>query len=63
LQLCAEETGVTALVIRHWHNAAATKFAAEPNASDTRWRVSPHPPPGNVEDTAWLWQLVINLVK
>jgi protein ImuA len=63
LQLCAEETSATALVIRRWHNAAATKFAAEPNASDTRWRVSRHPPPETVEDTAWLWQLVINLVK
>jgi len=52
--------GIAALVIRRWRNAVATKFAAEPNASHMRWRVSPHPPSGKVEDTAWLRQLVIN---
>jgi len=52
--------GIAALVIRRWRNAVATKFAAEPNASHMRWRVSPHPPFGKVEDTAWLRQLVIN---
>jgi protein ImuA len=51
LQLCAEETGVTSLIIRRWRNAKEKAFAGEPNAADTRWRVSPHPSDeGSFED-------------
>src|SRR5580658_8314823 len=42
LQLCAGEGGVTALIIRRWHNIAEKSAAGEPNAAATRWRVSPH---------------------
>jgi protein ImuA len=41
LQLCAGESGVTALIIRRWSNATET----EPNATATRWRIAPHPSP------------------
>lgn len=47
LQLCAEETGVTSLIIRRWRNTKEKEFAGEPNASATRWRVSPHPSPSD----------------
>jgi protein ImuA len=47
LQLCAEETGVSALIIRRWRNTTEKEFAGEPNASSTRWRVSPHPSPSD----------------
>lgn len=46
LQLCAAETGVSALVIRRWRNVAEKHAAGEPNAAATRWRISPHPSPG-----------------
>ena len=45
LQLCAGETGVTALLIRRWRNLNEKSFIDEPNASATRWRVTPHPSP------------------
>ena len=45
LQLCAGETGVTALAIRRWRNTTEKQLAGEPNAAATRWRVSPHPSP------------------
>jgi protein ImuA len=45
LQLCAGETGVTALAIRRWRNTTEKKLAGEPNAAASRWRVSPHPSP------------------
>ena len=41
LQLCAGETGVTALLLRRWRTASEKQFAGEPNAAATRWRVSP----------------------
>jgi protein ImuA len=43
LQLCAGQSGVTALVVRRWHNANERALAGEPNAATTRWRVSPSP--------------------
>jgi len=45
LQLCAAETGVTALLIRRWRNLNEKSFIDEPSASATRWRVTPHPSP------------------
>lgn len=45
LQLCAGESGVTALIIRRWHSMAEKYAAGEPNAAATRWRVSPQPSP------------------
>jgi protein ImuA len=41
LQLCASESGVTALAIRRWYNVREKAFTSEPTASATRWRVSP----------------------
>jgi protein ImuA len=50
LQLCAGESGVTALVIRRWRNSTERAFAEEPTAAATRWRISPSPsPPGGFE--------------
>jgi protein ImuA len=46
LQLCAGESGVSALVIRRWRNVAEKNSAGEPNAAATRWRVAPYPSPG-----------------
>jgi protein ImuA len=40
LQLAAERSGVTALVLRRWRAAAPE---AEPTAAATRWRVTPAP--------------------
>jgi protein ImuA len=37
LQLCAGESGVTALIIRRWSNLSES--AGEPNAAATRWRI------------------------
>lgn len=45
LQLCAGETGVTALVIRRWRNSTEKQFASEPSAASTRWKISPSPSP------------------
>ena len=45
LQLCAGESGVTALIIRRWSNTAEKSGAGEPNAASTRWRIAPHPSP------------------
>ena len=47
LQLCAGESGVTALVIRRWRNATEQSAMGEPNAAATRWRVAPHPSPAS----------------
>jgi protein ImuA len=50
LQLCAEETGVTSLILRRWRSAREKELANEPNAAATRWRVSPHPSlPGDID--------------
>ena len=43
LQLCAGQSGVTALVVRRWHNANERTLAGQPSAATTRWRVSPSP--------------------
>ncbi|WP_159006264.1 damage-inducible mutagenesis protein [Bradyrhizobium sp. S69] len=61
LQLCAEETGVTALVIRRWRNTKEKGLAGEPNAANSRWRVSPHPSNEEMEDMGrqqWRVELV-----
>lgn len=50
LQLAAGQSGVTALVIRRWHNKNDKSRAGEPNAATTRWRVSPHPSPSRAFD-------------
>jgi protein ImuA len=47
LQLCAGESGVTALALRRWRNSAERAFADEPTAAATRWRVSPSPSPSS----------------
>jgi protein ImuA len=47
LQLCAEETGVTPLIIRRWRNTGEKESINEANAAATRWRVSPHPSPAD----------------
>ena len=44
-QLCAGQSGVTALIIRRWSNTAEKSGAGEPNAAATRWRIAPHPSP------------------
>jgi protein ImuA len=38
LQLAAEESGTTALVLRRWHKAGADPLA-QPSAAVTRWRI------------------------
>jgi protein ImuA len=44
LQLAAERSGVTALILRRWHNAAeATRERNRPNAAATRWRIAALP--------------------
>lgn len=43
LQLCAAEAGVTAVLLRRWRTRDEERFAAEPIAAATRWRVSPSP--------------------
>jgi protein ImuA len=44
LQLAAERSGVTALVLRRWRNAAETAAERDrPSAASTRWRVSALP--------------------
>ena len=45
LQLAAGESGVTAILIRRWHNATERAQASEPDAAATRWRISPYPSP------------------
>lgn len=50
LQLWAGESGVTAFVIRRWHNAIEKEAAGEPNAAATRWRIAPHPSPASAFD-------------
>lgn len=44
LQLAAEASGITALVLRRWRNAdLACRQRLSPNAAVTRWRVKPLP--------------------
>src|SRR6202166_1879883 len=50
LQLCAGESGVTALVIRRWRHAGDKEHANEPSAAATRWRVAPSPSPAGAFD-------------
>src|ERR1700727_2124731 len=50
LQLCAGESGVTALVIRRWRHSGEKEQATEPNAAATRWRVAPTPSPAGPFD-------------
>jgi protein ImuA len=65
LQLCAGESGVTALIIRRWHNMAEKNAAGEPNAAATRWRVSPSPSPASGFDglPRQHWQLDLLRVR
>jgi protein ImuA len=59
LQLCAGESGVTALALRRWHNTTEKALAGEPNAAATRWRISPQPSPAGGFDglQRQLWQV------
>jgi protein ImuA len=43
LQLAAESTGVTALVIRRWWTLAEKDLVEHPTAAVTRWRIAPAP--------------------
>ncbi len=65
LQLCAGESGVTALVIRRWHNATEKEAAGEPNAAATRWRIAPSPSPASGFDgmPRQHWQLDLLRVR
>jgi protein ImuA len=62
LQLCAGETGVTALLLRRWRTANEKQFAGEPNAASTRWRISPSPSGqgsfDHIERQRWLIELM-----
>jgi protein ImuA len=51
LQLAAEESGVTALILRRWWTVTEKDLAALPSAAVTRWRIAharsePVPAPG-----------------
>jgi protein ImuA len=65
LQLCAGESGVTALIIRRWHNLAEKNATGEPNAAATRWRIAPHPSPATGFDglPRQHWQLDLLRVR
>ncbi len=43
LQLAAEGSGVTALILRRWWTVAEKDLAALPSAAVTRWRIAPAP--------------------
>jgi protein ImuA len=43
LQLAAEASGVTALLLRRWWTVAEKDLAALPSAAVTRWRIAPAP--------------------
>jgi protein ImuA len=43
LQLAAEESGVTALIIRRWWTVAEKDLIHCPTAAVTRWRIAPAP--------------------
>jgi protein ImuA len=43
LQLAAEASGVTALLLRRWWTVAERDVAALPSAAVTRWRIAPAP--------------------
>jgi protein ImuA len=62
LQLCAGESGVTALIIRRWPDKNS---ASEPNAAATRWRVSPQPSPASGFDglPRQHWQLELLRIR
>src|SRR5690606_26877542 len=62
LQLCAEESGTIALVIRRWRRMTEAADFGQPTASVTRWRISalpsaPLPVPG-VSRARWLVELI-----
>jgi hypothetical protein len=59
LQLCAGESGVTALALRRWRDTTEKALAGEPNAAATRWRISPQPSlPGGFDGLQrQLWQV------
>jgi protein ImuA len=43
LQLAAESTGVTALIIRRWWTVSEKDLLDSPTAAATRWRIAPAP--------------------
>jgi protein ImuA len=43
LQLAAEASGVTVLLLRRWWTVAEKDLAALPSAAVTRWRIAPAP--------------------
>lgn len=63
LQLCAGESGVTALIIRRWHSATEKEAAAEPNAAATRWRIAPSPSPASAFDQLPRQQWQLDLLR
>jgi len=65
LQLCAGESGVTALVIRRWYSATEKEASAEPNAAATRWCIAPSPSPASGFDglPRQHWQLDLLRVR
>lgn len=62
LQVAAEASGVTALVIRRWWTVAQKDLTKLPTAASTRWRVSPVPsevvPAGGLKRGRWEVELV-----
>jgi len=62
LQLCAGESGVTAMLLRRWRTANEKAFAGEANAATTRWRVSPSPSArgafDHIDRQRWLVELL-----
>jgi hypothetical protein len=62
LQLCAAQSGVTALALRRWRNTTEKELADETNATATRWRVSPSPSDSDGFDSLqrqhWLVELL-----
>jgi protein ImuA len=62
LQLAAEATGVTALIIRRWWTVAEKELMGLPSAAVTRWRISPFashaPPTPGLGRTRWRVELL-----
>jgi len=63
LQLCAGQSGVTALVLRRWRNTTEKKLAGEPNAAATRWRITPAPSPATGFDGLQRQQWLVELLR
>jgi hypothetical protein len=63
LQLCAGESGVTALVIRRWRHAGDKEHATEPKAAATRWRIAPAPSAAGAFDELERQQWHVELLR